>query len=221
MNNLSDLLDEYVEAHTAFGVPFIKAAPVSDQEISEAERLLGTSIPDPVLELWRWSNGSGIVPALGHRQPALFPNSMHFWPLLKSAELAVGVRDEILHGEYDERERIAAKFAPFPAIMMADSFETLEAVVSLEESDAGSVWLWVSYGFGCRRCFDSIEDFVRLQLSFYEVGAVRVPPYPHPDPGYPLPEVNADLAMQRVDVPDPWKISWQVNAWDNDEGGST
>ena len=216
MTVLEELLDEYVERHRQFGVPFVKAPPVSDQEIAGVERLLGTTIPETALELWRWSNGPGSMPEFeGKQVPALFPNGMHFMSLKQSAEMVVELRRLLFTGEFDDKELILDQFGPYPSLMVADSYETLQAVVSLSGPDAGAVWLWVSYGRGCRRCFDSVEDFVRLQLGFYEVGAVFVPDYPHPDLGYPDATVDGrDPALERLAVPDAWRIAWFTDAWD-------
>lgn len=221
MSELADLLDQYVAHHRAFGVPFEKAPPVSGAEVAEVEDLLGASISASVLELWRWSNGCAEVPLKRRvNQPPLFMNGMHFWSLKKSARKMIELMEPGGFSDLPaEDARLRGLVEPLPGLMIADCFETLEAVVSLRESDAGSVWLWMHYGLGCRRCFDSIEDFVRLQISFYEAGVVTGPDFPYEDAGYVQPEVPRGAeGLEAIDIPKPWLATWYPRAWiDADE----
>ena len=206
--NIVELLDAIQAANAAIGNVVERAAPVTRSEIDEAEAFLGVSIPDDILTLYRWSNGTdlvdGPVPALFHG------DNLTLVPLKRSAAEMVdhySARFQMLPGERQDNElgEELSDPEPFPSLLVATAYESLMVVVSLVPGRVGEIWLWMGYGRFCVKVFDSLSEFLELQLGFLDAGVVK-----EVGPGqYVIDHKNS--ACDALNVPPAWrKFRW----WD-------
>lgn len=172
-SSLAVKLDEYLAALNAIGGEFYRRAAVQDGEIAEVEASLGCRIPEQVLAFWRWSNVDDGVRESTLADARLFPGGSV--ARLSSSDVAGELKRN--WEEWNEPE-VVAGLRPEKCLRLVDYGHTLWLMVSLDEADAGSIWVWKWLG---RRCFPtgwgSMEDLVTTYHELVAAGAIAPVPF--------------------------------------------